>query len=75
MPVYLFQRLSRFYVRTWIPPELRSHFQLTDRPPSKDFKSSLLTNNLRVAKYRGKLTVDAILVTIPSQNRQILGID
>lgn len=60
MPVYLFRRSTRYYTRVCIPPDLRSHFQLRDRPPSKEFKYSLQTGNLREARHRNRLIVSSI---------------
>lgn len=60
MPVYLFRRSTRYYTRVSIPPDLQPHFQLIGHPPSKEFKYSLQTGNLREARHRSRLIVSSI---------------
>lgn len=60
MPVYLFRRSTRYYTRVSIPPDLQTNFQLAGRPPSKEFKYSLQTGNLREARHRSRLIVSYI---------------
>jgi hypothetical protein len=54
MPVYLFQRSTRYYVRVHIPPDLQPLFQV------KEFKYSLKTGDLRQARHRSRLIINFI---------------